>query len=134
MTEIYLNLNYKNKIPDSTHPFRVRRAGDNIYKPSSGGAFVQLSNHDHDCGDMEHDLSGKFVLTSTEFFYFGAEALSIPEEIRPEIPTGQSAHGSRTHNEVLARQFVEYIKANFRLGVQAAPHKWHAGDVSWKQT
>jgi hypothetical protein len=126
---------YRNKIPDPANPLRVWRAGDNIYRPlSSDGSFEQLPSQDHDCGNMKSDLSGEFVLTSTEFFYFGGEAIMIPKEVRPEVPTGQSGYGRRTHDEELARQFIEYLFKDFRLGVQAAPHTWPAGDSSWKQT
>ena len=124
---------YKSKIPDPKHSLHVYRVGDNIYKPRSDGAFEQISNPGHDCGDVEHDLSGKFVLTASEFVYFGGEAIAIPEEIRPDVPAGQSGQGSRTSNQVLAQQLVEHIFSNYRLGVQASPHTWPAGDSSWKQ-
>jgi hypothetical protein len=125
---------YKNKIPDPTHALRIRQAGDNIYYQTSNGAYEQLENANHDCGNMADDLSGEFVLTATEFVYFGGEAISIPAEIRPSVPTGQSRHGSQTHDEERARQFLEYVFTNFRLGVQGPPHMWPADDSSWKQT
>src|SRR5260370_40066431 len=127
---------YKNKIPDPTLRLRMRRAGDNIYRPlpsASGCAFEQLQNENHDCGEMGTDLSGMFVLTSSEFVYFGGEAIVIPEKIRPSLPAGQHPDGHRTRDEELARQFIEYVLAK-GSGVLAAPHSWPSSDSSWKQT
>jgi len=114
IADYYSSPRYRNKIPDATHPLRVRQVGDNIYEPSAPGVFEQVANENHSCGDAEHDLSGEFVLTSTEFVYFGRSAIAIPEEIRPSLPAGQHPDGYRTHDENLA---LEFIKTLIHTGV-----------------
>jgi len=133
IADYFLNPRYKNKIPDSNHSFRVYQVGDNVYRPiGSSGGFEQIPNENHDCGEMEEDLSGQFVLTSTEFVYFGSAAIVIPVKIRPSLPPGQHPDGYRTHDEEVARHFVEHVLAK-GSGVLAAPHSWPADDLSWQE-
>jgi Nucleotide modification associated domain 2 len=82
---------------------------------------------------MKRDLSGQFVLTSVDFVYFGREAITIPPELRPAVPKGQSGSGVETHDEELAERFIRYAFAR-GSGVLGAPHSWSVGDVSWNQT
>lgn len=80
-----------------------------------------------------HDISGRFVLISEEYAYFGAEALDIPKRLRPDIPKGQSAHGSQTRDQSRVRSFIDYVmqKANGRKLV-CHPTGWDPDDASWK--
>lgn len=133
IAEYFLSPRYRDKIPDSEHPLCVRRAGDNIYRPLPSGDFEQLENRYHDCGNKGDDLSGRNVLTSIEFVYFGREAITIPQEIRPSVPTTQSGPGWQTHDDELAEQFIKFVFTR-GSGVLAAPHSWPAGDASWNQT
>jgi len=124
---------YRDKVPDPEHSLHVRRVGDNMYRPLPTGGFEQLGDHHQNCGDMEGDLSGEFVLTSSEFVYFGREAIMIPPPIRPSVPRGQHPEGYRTHDELLAEQFINSV-LGIGSGVLAAPHSWPADDTSWNQT
>ena len=64
----------------------VRRYGDNIYRPLQDGGFLQLpSEHSNDDGtenpkQKQKDLSGRSVLVSTEFVYYGQEAIVLPSQ------------------------------------------------------
>lgn len=132
IADYFVSPQYKDKIPDPEHPLEVQRVGDNIYTPLPSGGFEQIDDSHHDCGNMEDDLSGEFVLTSIEFVYFGGEAITIPPQIRPSVPPGEHPHGWQTHDDELAEQFIKFV---FRRGsgVLAAPHSWPAGDTSWNQ-
>jgi hypothetical protein len=68
---------------------RFQNREDNIYH-SENGHFIQSSNSNHDCGDIERDLSCKHVLISGpgHFSYFGRKAIPIPEEFRQMVKKG----------------------------------------------
>jgi hypothetical protein len=78
-------------------------------------------------------VSGKFVLRSSRFYYFGKEAILIPSNVRPDVPLGQSAHGVQTHDQNRAQNFINYIVDNWQKGVHGEPHSWPKGDSSWKE-
>ena len=129
---------YEKKIPDLAKAECVYLAGDNIYRPkhASGPSFEdfdQLKNPFHKEEHKQRDLSGKFMLASNRFFYFGREAIEIPLDVRPAVPKGQSAHGSLTRDEGLVKRFIHRIVSDYGVGVHAAPHSWPSGDVSWRE-
>lgn len=130
-SEYFAHPDFQQKIPDLTRSEFVYQAGDNIYRPDGDG-FVQLPNKNHAPWDMPRDLSGRFVLTSANFYYFGAGAIEIPDHLRPQIPTGQSANGSKTHHPERAEAFIKFITENSKIGVHHAPHWWPSDDESWK--
>lgn len=113
----------------------VQRCGDNIYKPKRGGGFRQLpSQHSdircksrEDAITKERDLSGKQVLISENFAYFGSKAKDLPPDLEPLIVA--RGHRCRFSDEVLVsfRSFAGIV----RLGVYSAPTKWKPDDTSW---
>ena len=127
---------YRGKIPDLSKSQCVFMAGDNIYRPTAPVApffndFEQIENSYHTENNKQRDLSGKFILASSRFFYFGRRALGIPPDIHPDIPKGQSAHGTLTH-ETAALKFIDYIVSRYSAGVHGAPHSWPKNDTSWQ--
>lgn len=134
--EYFNNPLFKKKIPDLTKSQCLYKAGDNIYRPSSAHPsireFEQLQNPYHDQFNKDRDLSGRFVLIANKFHYFGRKALNIPNNLRPNVPKGQSAHGALTHDQVTAQKFIEYIVAGWSAGVHSPPHSWPDGDNSWE--
>jgi hypothetical protein len=132
----FTSQDFRDKKPlDGCH--HVCKIGDNIYQPlcvnaSASEDFKRLPEALYHCteSNKQKDLGGGFVLISTKFFYFGGEALRIPDKVRPELPTGQSAHGSRTRDETRARDFINYVSQR-GIGIHGAPHRWPSGDSSW---
>jgi hypothetical protein len=125
---------YSKKIPDMSQSQCVFVAGDNIYRPVGNRLtekFMQLRNPYHGEDQMERDLSGKFVLASNRFYYFGREAIEVPLGMRPDIPKGQSANGSLTHDLAAAQKFIEYVTSKYHVGVHGTPHSWPVADNSW---
>jgi len=128
---------YSNKIPNLSKSNCAAKAGDNIYRPIDSDdpycdKFEQLENPYHGKSNMERDLSGRFILASKRFFYFGRGAISVPVNLRPDVPKGQSAHGSLTHDHTRAQKFIDYVISKYSVGVHGAPHSWPQGDKSWK--
>lgn len=133
--EYWHNPIYSRKKPDLLSHLTMDKTGDNIYQPLKinpivSSDFQQVENKNHKDWDQTHDLSGKFILISECFYYFGAESISIPIEIRPNVPTGVSAHGARTHDIERANKFIEYIQSNFPLCLVNRPHTWTEEEIS----
>ena len=105
----------------------IAKAGDNIYKPSATAdlGYVQLpTRHHQDVDEMKRDLKGKYVLLSTEFYYFGKGAIPI-DNFRIKIPKFQSAYGVKTDNTDEITKLWNYLNANYKKNVALnPPHKW----------
>ncbi len=125
----FLDYRFADKIPDYSKGIVACKAGDNIYQPTTNGGFRQLQSM-HSNGDQEnpekkkHDLSGKYVLISKCFYYFGSSPIKIDKKIRPSIPKGQSAHGVRTHEIEKAEKFIQHIQNKYQVGTVNTPHIW----------
>jgi hypothetical protein len=129
--EYWNNEEYENKKPCFDKEYH-RKHGDNIYIPERQGKIIKYVQgktlHHKKKENIKKDLSGKFVLISNNFYYFGSKPLVIPDNIRPNIPKGQSAHGYETKDQVKAKEFVEFIKSNYKTGMHGHPHKWDEKD------
>jgi hypothetical protein len=122
---------YKKPLADAD---KKRKFGDNIYKPLRKNAelpedFKQITNISHQADSMMRDLSGKYVLISDKFWYFGCKPLEIPAGIRPEIPAGQSSHGSMTHDIKRAEEFISFIQTGYKKGVHGNPLSWKSHET-----
>jgi hypothetical protein len=121
---------FRAKKPSQTGELR-KKCGDNIYEPYGTG-YRQLPSI-HSEGDFEHngnkthDLSGRRILVSETFAYFGSKPKPLPEELRPLI-VGRG-HRSRFLNETKAA-FIRFA-GTVGFGVHAAPQQWRDGDDSW---
>jgi hypothetical protein len=112
-----------------------RKIGDNIYKPLGKGKYLQLSSaHSRprfgkyeNRKTMETDLSGKQVLISEKFVYFGSEAVKLPNEFRAFI-VGRG-HRCRFQPELIQR-FVHRFVPKWTLGVHAQPRNLPHDDDS----
>ena len=66
--------------------FMNRRPGttstpDNIYRPACDGALEQVQNHVHGATETATDLSGRNVLVSKKFWYFGSASPMISTDL-----------------------------------------------------
>jgi hypothetical protein len=73
----------------------IQERGDNMYFKDQNGDWKQrLSYHtkkqiEDTKKQMEADLIGEYVLISDHFFYFGANAVLVPERFRRLMSTGR---------------------------------------------
>jgi len=74
------------KIPLMTSADPRRRSGDSIYDFSTSTTTLRPSVHGE--GNKETDLSGKCVLLSDHFFYFGDRPVALPEELLGIVKKG----------------------------------------------
>ncbi|MBU1356934.1 MAG: hypothetical protein KJ620_10250 [Candidatus Edwardsbacteria bacterium] len=107
----------------------IEKRGDNIYMPlvetpRTFSDFRQIPNHNHTEKNKGKDLSGKYVLVSNVFYYFGSKPIIIPNDIRPKVPKGQSSHGSRTYDTKVINDFLSYMGSKYQKGRQGQPHSW----------
>jgi hypothetical protein len=73
--------NWPHRIPDVSSADLSERLGDCIYDFSTG-APVQRSGV-HGPENVKTDLSGKNVLLSRHFYYFGSHAIELPDDLLP---------------------------------------------------
>lgn len=119
---------FPEKRPDFDKVETIYRRGDNIYRPMGNGNYEQLKSR-HTIKNQSKDLSGKFVLISNTFFYFGCNPVEIPDNLASII----CGRGHKCHTEKsLQNSFIEYISSN-RPGISAHPSLWNEKDNSWKQ-
>lgn len=135
--EYWQNSEYKERKPQIDSDYILKKRGDNIYmpivtKPMVYSDFKQIPNLNHTEKNQKKDLSGKYVLISKKFYYFGSEPIDIPENIRPKVPNGQSSHGVRTHDVEKANKFISFINSEYHPGLHNHPHSWFKDDLSWK--
>ena len=99
--------------------------GDNIYFKDESGAWNQRHSY-HTAKDMEHDLSGKNVLISETFYYFGGNAMDIPKDFQALVPMGQWVKGHRNkHNPELVGAFILWLQANYSHGIHGEPAQFN---------
>lgn len=129
--------------PDCTVTDLRYYCGDNIYEPLDNGDFEVLPNRFHPPDNpeyMEHDISGIYVLISTDFYYFGGgyeadgeTGFFIPTNIqRPNLAPGQSGYGTITEESEIP--LIKYIQEHFKkTGIYGRPYSWPTNDDSWKK-
>jgi hypothetical protein len=73
---------------------------------------------------MEHDLSGKYVLLSKEFFYFGKGAIRLGD-FKINIPKRQSGYGVKTEYNIEIIRLWNYLMSKYPLNLPIQmPHTW----------
>jgi hypothetical protein len=102
----YCRQHLTGKIPKWFTGTYKERMGDCIYDYSSGQVSI-LRPSVHKELNRKRDLSGRFVLLSDEFFYFGDKPVPLPEELRTIVKTNQGH--KRIVSEHLIKSFESWI-------------------------
>jgi hypothetical protein len=132
--EYFKDARFKNKKPDWGNQLTVFKRGDNIYEPRKSRGYKQLPST-HRRGACENprskkrDLSGKKVLISDHFYYFGKAGPHLPKELHTLIPG--RGHKCRFSPETV-QMFRKFIRGRKR-GIHGPPTKWEVGDTSWRR-
>ena len=103
------------------HDKRFYNRLDNIYFKNKGN-WNQKKNKHHHKEDIEHDLGGEYVLISCHFYYFGKNAIEIPEKFWEIIKTGPGHKCTFPTNLVI--EFIEWLGENYTLGKQGEPYDY----------
>lgn len=72
---------------------------------------------------LETDVGGKYVLISRTFYYFGNNAVLIPENLWAICSEGRNMKGPSIPLEV-GNDFIEWVQNNFALGIHGDPINW----------
>ena len=119
----YHDERYQRKKPDLDSQDLTRIEGDNFYQPLPGEGYLQMrSVHSgwdgtEDLKKKVTDLSGKHVLTSRTYYYYGESGQPIPDEIA-FLKVGRGHKSRFDYPEIMA--VLSYLEA-LSPGVQGAP-------------
>ena len=107
-------------------PNKNNGCGDNIYKMGTDGQLVQVKNLFHGKENVKSDTSINRVLISKTFYYFGKEAIDIPNKLNSIVHTRQ---GHTTFKPVpessnkrdIVPLFLNWLQENFKEGIHGEP-------------
>ena len=116
---------FKNKIPR----FGIKEErGDNIYFVDENGRwYIRPSYHYEEPPEVWiGDLSGRYVLVSKHFFYFGRKAIELPKEFRIIAHAIDDEHGLPKHrSEKIPREvvekFIKWLESEYEPGCIGEP-------------
>lgn len=108
----------RRKIPNFKSDKLEDRLGDCIYDYSSGTDNPVVRKSVHNSSNRKTDLSGKNVLVSKDFYYFGRSAIPLPSELHKIVWQGQGHR--RIKDQAIARQFERWIRRRKR-GINGKP-------------
>lgn len=111
--EYFNDPRFSSKKPDTG---LVEERGDNIYHDDRLDA--KQSYHSEE--SREHDLGGRHVLVSDQFYYFGKEAVPVPEKLLEIIKKGPG-HKCNFEPGVVER-FVTWIERGRKTGKHGDPY------------
>ena len=104
--------------------------GDNIYHHLQNEWVQDPSHHSNIDGSINYknlnrDTKADKVLVATEYYYFGNNAIKIPEEYNALIWNGRNH--KVCHDEILILSFIDYIRCNYDIGISGTPYSRKAG-------
>lgn len=104
-----------------------RMYGDNIYylDPHNNSWVQSDSHHSYANGvtnyhNLNRDTKSNSVLISSEFYYFGKDAITIPEKFKDSIYKSRRGYCKETFSKIHS-EFILYIKGNFEQGYNSDP-------------
>lgn len=99
--------------------------GDNIYHHSGDKWIQENSYHSYadraNLNNLFHDTRIDRVLLSFYYWYFGENAIELPEKFAEVISTGR---GYKKLQDNVCENVVNWVKDNYEMGLQAFPSKW----------
>ena len=107
----------------------VQMYGDNIYHKDDNGNWIQENSaHSLTTGqpNQEHlvrDTKVNIVAISQDFYYFGNNAIQIPEEYLDVCSEGRNMKGPGIPKEA-SSGFIEWLTFNYDLGIHGDPINW----------
>ena len=102
-----------NKIPNRRSRDYRRFVGDCIYDYTNG-APPKMRWGNHDEGNRQKDLGGRYVLLSRHFYYFGDKPVQLGKSLYPII------HNTQGHKSIANQQYVaEFVSWIANLGYRS---------------
>jgi hypothetical protein len=111
--------------------FQIKKSnqGDNIYEKLPDGNFKQHPSRHSSKKDIatedeinkKRDLSGKNVLISKTFYYFGSNAIELPDVFH--CFRAGKGHKKFTQHKIIST-FEDFI-SKFKRGINGKPSDWN---------
>ena len=112
----FCNNQYRIKLPEHS------TQGDCIlYKVDCSNTYKQRENVLHTYEIIQHEISSEFVLLSKQYYYFGDNAVEIPQHINPISPIGRGYQSVK--NQQYVNEFEEWINT-FEIGIHGYPNNF----------
>lgn len=92
--------------------------GDNIYHTVNGKWVQEDSHHSYEDGkvnilNLERDTGSNNVLIGTKYWYFGKDAVKIPDELMAIVPNGRGDKKDTEHEKVLIKWVEKFEEKGF---------------------
>ena len=108
----------------------VQMYGDNFYhKDKNTGKWIQENSAHSETSTspnlthLDTDISGKQVLISQHFYYWGDCAPEVPDDFLEVIHKGRGFKYKKTPNKI-KQSFINWITENYQHGIQGDPISW----------
>lgn len=103
--------------------------GDNVYHSVNGKMIQEHCAHSLNTGlpnqgHYDSDVSGKNVLLSKHFYYFGDAAPKIPKELEFILPWRNVQFHDLVDKQEKLRAFVSWLESNYSIGIHGDPCNW----------
>ncbi|MBQ9610590.1 MAG: hypothetical protein IJV15_14250 [Lachnospiraceae bacterium] len=130
--EYWMNEQYRKKKPVFNRSMN-EAYGDNIYHHVDGKWYQELSHHSKDDGsvnyvNLDHDTGTDRVLISDNYYYFGNNAIDIPDEFSALFRCGRG-HGVN-EDTALINDFIRYVHNNYLCGINGTPFNRRIGEFA----
>lgn len=97
-----------------------QRVGDNMYYQDKDGVWQQHPTLHHRREEIiRKDLKHPYVLIGNKFFYFGKNAIELPQEFKALIWSRQGC--KINHEAKITENFTEWLRANYNPGIYGNP-------------
>lgn len=104
--------------------------GDNIYHHIGDEWMQENSHHSYENGinksNLVHDTRIDRVLISFHYWYFGADAIELPEEFEQVIATKR---GYKKISDTMCCTLVDWVTDYYDMGQNGIPYKWGQTDA-----
>lgn len=100
--------------------------GDNIYHHIDNEWIQENSHHSYDNGINEnnllHDTRIDRVLLSFYYWYFGGDAIELPEKFDEAVAIGRPY---KKLQDKLCSNIINWVERHYAMGQQGLPYKWN---------
>lgn len=122
--EYWSDFRFKKKKPSFNENYQ-QCYGDNIYHHVNGKWMQENSHHSYIDGinknNLDHDTRVDRVLISFCYWYFGDQAVKLPERFSEVIATSR---GYKKMDNDMCEEIIAWIDANYEMGQQGFPSSW----------
>lgn len=101
--------------------------GDNVYHTVEGRVVQESCAHSKEPneGQKRSDISGKNVLISRKFYYFGENSPKLPVELSYISDIGNPRATQYTDlDDVKIERFINWLSSNYEPGIHGDPCNW----------